>query len=43
MDREELVNDPEEAAASRIADPEQDREFKNLLYNYAQYREGWLR
>lgn len=37
-----LVNDPDEAAASRIADPEHDREFKNLLFNYAQYREGWL-
>ncbi len=37
-----LVSDPEEAAASRIAEPEMDREFKNLLFNYAQYKEGWL-
>lgn len=33
-----LVNDPDEAAASRIAQPENDREFKNLLHNYEQYR-----
>lgn len=38
-----LVNDPGEAAASRIAEPERDREFQNLLFNYQQYREGWLR
>lgn len=38
-----LVNDPDEAAASRIAEPEKDREFKNLLFNYSEYREGWRR
>ena len=45
VDRElldRLVNDPDEAAASRIAPPELDREFKNLLFNYGQYKEGWL-
>lgn len=45
VDRElldHLVRDPDEAAASRIAPPELDREFKNLLFNYGQYKEGWL-
>ena len=45
VDRElldRLVNDPDEAAASRIAPSELDREFKNLLFNYGQYKEGWL-
>ncbi len=37
-----LINDPNEAAASRIAVPENDREFKNLLFNYAEYKKGWL-
>ena len=38
-----LVHSPDEAAASRCALPEQDREFKNLLFNYAEYEEGWRR
>ena len=37
-----LVYDPNEAVASRIADPENDREFQNLLHNYKTYKEGWL-
>ncbi|WP_165044020.1 MULTISPECIES: DUF6036 family nucleotidyltransferase [unclassified Adlercreutzia] len=36
-----LVHSPEEAAASRCALPEQDRELKNLLHNYRTYEEGW--
>lgn len=36
-----LIHDPDEAAASRMAEPERDREFKNLLFNYKEYREGW--
>lgn len=39
---EQLVLDPDEAAASRIADPERDREYQNLLFHYREYREGWL-
>ena len=37
-----LVHDPDEAAASRIALPEKDREFRNLLHNYEEYRRGWM-
>lgn len=40
---DQLVHDPEEAAASRIALPENDREFQNLLHNYEEYRRGWMR
>lgn len=36
-----LVHSPEEAAASRCALPEQDRELKNLFHNYHTYKEGW--
>ena len=36
-----LVHSPEEAAASRCAPPERDREYKNLLHNYTQYESGW--
>ena len=39
---ERLVLDPGEAAASRIADPEKDREYQNLLFHYGEYRDGWL-
>lgn len=38
-----LVHSPEEAAASRSADPENDRELKNLLFNYKEYERGWRR
>lgn len=38
-----LITSPCEAAASRIALLEQDREFKNLLHNYEEYKRGWRR
>lgn len=38
-----LVRDPNEAAASRSAPPERDREFQNLLHNYDEYRRRWKR
>lgn len=38
---EHLIQDPSEAAASRSADPEQDRELRNLLFNYEEYKRGW--
>lgn len=38
-----LVHSPDEAAASRCALPEDDRELKNLLFNYAEYEREWRR
>lgn len=39
---ERLVSSPGEAAASRIAEPESDREFKQMLCNYESYKEDYL-
>lgn len=36
-----LVNDPGEAAASRIAPAERDREFQDLLSHYQDYKSRW--
>lgn len=36
-----LVHSPYEAAASRIADQSDDRELKNLFFNYCEYEKGW--
>lgn len=36
-----LVNDPDEAAASRIAPAERDREFQDLLSHYQDYKSRW--
>lgn len=38
-----LITNPHEAAASRISLLDQDREFKNLLHNYEEYKKGWRR
>ena len=38
---EHLVYSPEEAAASRSTVPENDRELRNLRFNYKEYEEGW--
>lgn len=38
---EHLVYSPDEAAASRTADPEKDRELRNLRFKYKEYEERW--
>lgn len=38
---EHLVYSPDEAAASRISEPDNDRELKNLYFNYEEYKKGW--
>lgn len=38
---EYLVYSPDEAAASRSTVPEDDRELRNLRFNYKEYEEGW--
>lgn len=38
---EHLVYSPDEAAASRSTVPENDRELRNLRFNYKEYEEGW--
>lgn len=38
---EHLVYSLDEAAASRSTVPENDRELRNLRFNYKEYEEGW--
>lgn len=38
---EQLVMDPEKAAASRSALPEKDRELQEMRRHFKEYREGW--
>lgn len=38
---EHLVYSPDEAAASRSTVPENNRELRNLRFNYKEYEEGW--